>query len=411
MAGIGRLQASLMAAVGISVLLSALGPEVDAQQSADVPELGGSSPAVDDAFIVDLRDHPNFSGAWIDLAGRIHLAFIEHPGPVSQFETTAEVTLHFGRSHSFSAMVAEQARILEAFGWGSYVDELRGEIVIELPAVGTAAEVDTQFPYRIETVAQEAVFTADAPSLKGWLLRSDGLVQEFGSNASNKAAIPGAVAISATPSGLGYHDVATADGAVSSFGDAAVVTSALPSLDLRAPIVDATTSPTGALWLTGSDGGIFAFGGRFHGSLGALVLNEPVVAIASTPSGDGYWLVGSDGGIFAFGDAGFHGSVPSVLPGVRLSSPIVDIAPTRSGLGYLLLASDGGVFAFGDAQYAGSIPDFDVQLTDQNWRFLVSDGASQYALLDTSATLVSFGFEQGYFPIIVDLVDAAISLR
>ncbi|NOX31526.1 MAG: hypothetical protein GXP35_15990 [Actinobacteria bacterium] len=410
MAGFGRLQASLMLAVGVSILLSALAPGVDAQQSADVPELGGSYPAADDAFIVDLRDHPNFSGAWIDLAGRIHLAFIEHPGPASQFETTAEVTVHFGRSHSFAAMVAEQARILEAFGWGSYVDELRGEIVIEVPAVGTASEIDTQFPYRIELVAQEAVFTAEAPSLKGWLLRSDGVVQEFGSNASSKAAIPGAVAISATPSGLGYH-VATADGAVSSVGDAAVVTSALPSLDLRAPIVDATTSPTGALWLMASDGGIFAFGGRFHGSLGALVLNEPVVAIASTPSGDGYWLVASDGGIFAFGDAGFHGSVPSVLPGVRLSSPIVGIAPTRSGLGYLLLATDGGVFAFGDAQFAGSIPDFNVQLSDRNWRFLVSDGVSQYALLDTSGALASFGFEQGYFPITIDLVDAAMSLR
>ena len=39
-----------------------------------------------------------------------------------------------------------------------------------------------------------------------------------------------------------------------------------------------------------------------------MTLNQPIVGMASTPTGNGYWLVASDGGIFAFGDAAFHGS-------------------------------------------------------------------------------------------------------
>ena len=37
-------------------------------------------------------------------------------------------------------------------------------------------------------------------------------------------------------------------------------------------------------------------------------LNQPIVGMAPTPTGNGYWLVASDGGIFAFGDARFFGS-------------------------------------------------------------------------------------------------------
>ena len=51
-----------------------------------------------------------------------------------------------------------------------------------------------------------------------------------------------------------------------------------------------------------SDGGIFAFGNAgFHGSMGGITLNQPVVGIAADNSSGGYWLVASDGGIFAFG--------------------------------------------------------------------------------------------------------------
>jgi hypothetical protein len=44
--------------------------------------------------------------------------------------------------------------------------------------------------------------------------------------------------------------------------------------------------------------------------------------MASTPSGNGYWLVATDGGIFSFGDAAFHGSTGSIV----LNKPIVGMA-------------------------------------------------------------------------------------
>ena len=119
------------------------------------------------------------------------------------------------------------------------------------------------------------------------------------------------------------------------------------------------TNPTAApstkagtgYWLLGSDGGVFGFGGaRFHGSTGAVKLNQPIVGMAATPSGEGYWLVARDGGIFAFGDAAFFGSTGAI----RLNKPIVGMAATPTGKGYWLVASDGGIFAFGDAAFFGS---------------------------------------------------------
>ena len=63
-------------------------------------------------------------------------------------------------------------------------------------------------------------------------------------------------------------------------------------------------------WLASADGGVYAQGNAgFYGSLGALHLQGPVVAMAATPDGGGYWLVALDGGVFAFGDAGFYGSM------------------------------------------------------------------------------------------------------
>lgn len=104
-------------------------------------------------------------------------------------------------------------------------------------------------------------------------------------------------------------------------------------------------------WLAASDGGVFNFGDAgFFGSAGNITLNQPIVAIAATPSGDGYWLTASDGGIFSYGDAGFLGSTG----GIKLNRPIVAMAATPSGKGYRLFASDGGVFNFGDATHEGS---------------------------------------------------------
>jgi hypothetical protein len=77
------------------------------------------------------------------------------------------------------------------------------------------------------------------------------------------------------------------------------------------------------LWLVARDGGIFAFGDAgFHGSTGAIKLNQPIVGMARTPTGGGYWLVAQDGGIFAFGDAGFYGSTGAI----KLNKPINGMA-------------------------------------------------------------------------------------
>jgi len=136
------------------------------------------------------------------------------------------------------------------------------------------------------------------------------------------------------------------------FGFGAAETLGSPKDALRAPIVGIDATPSGdGYWLVASDGGVFCFGdARYHGSTGAMTLNQPIVGIASTASGDGYWLVASDGGIFCFGDAVFHGSTGRI----NLRRPIVGIAATPSGRGYWLVASDGGIFCFGDAVFHGS---------------------------------------------------------
>ena len=148
----------------------------------------------------------------------------------------------------------------------------------------------------------------------------------------------------------GYWLVAS-DGGIFAFGHAGFHGSA-GALSLNEPVVGMAAVPDdGGYWLVASDGGVFSYGNAgFYGSTGALRLNRPVVGMASTPDGGGYWLVASDGGIFAFGDAGFHGSTGSL----RLNKPVVGMAATPDGRGYWLVASDGGIFAFGDAGFYGS---------------------------------------------------------
>jgi Ca2+-binding RTX toxin-like protein len=153
------------------------------------------------------------------------------------------------------------------------------------------------------------------------------------------------------PVGFGYWLVAS-DGGIFAFGDAGFHGST-GALTLNQPIVGMTPTPSGnGYWFVASDGGIFAFGDApFHGSMGGTPLNQPIVGMEVTPSGAGYWLVASDGGIFAFGDAPFHGSTGAIT----LNQPIVGMTSTSSGDGYWFVASDGGIFAFGDAGFAGSM--------------------------------------------------------
>ena len=146
--------------------------------------------------------------------------------------------------------------------------------------------------------------------------------------------------------------LASADGGVYSQGNAGFYGS-LGALHLQGPVVAMAATPDGGgYWLAALDGGVFAFGdAAFYGSMGAVPLNQPIVGMASTPDGRGYWLVASDGGIFAFGDAPFLGS----MGGTSLVSAVTGMAPTHSGLGYWLVAGDGGIFTFGDAPFHGSI--------------------------------------------------------
>jgi hypothetical protein len=155
----------------------------------------------------------------------------------------------------------------------------------------------------------------------------------------------------ATAAAEGYW-LASADGGVYAVGDAGYYGS-LGALRLQGPIVAMAATPDGrGYWLAALDGGVFAFGDApFLGSMGAVPLNQPIVGMASTVDGGGYWLVASDGGVFAFGDAAFLGS----MGGTPLVSPVTGMAATHSGGGYWLVAGDGGIFSFGTAPFHGSI--------------------------------------------------------
>ena len=155
------------------------------------------------------------------------------------------------------------------------------------------------------------------------------------------------------PSGAptGYR-LTAADGGIFNFGNLPFCGST-GGIVLNQPVVGmASTTDGGGYWTVAADGGIFAFGDAgFYGSMGAVHLNRPIVGMATAPGGAGYWLVASDGGIFAFGDAGFYGS----MGGTPLNQPIVGMAAAPGGAGYWLVAADGGIFAFGDAGFYGSM--------------------------------------------------------
>ena len=148
----------------------------------------------------------------------------------------------------------------------------------------------------------------------------------------------------------GYWLVAS-DGGVFAYGDASFHGST-GAIKLNQPIVGMSSTPSRkGYFLVASDGGVFAFGDAvFRGSTGAIKLNQPIVGMAATPNGGGYFLVARDGGIFAFGNAVFKGSTGAI----KLAQPIVGMTTTPSGNGYFLVAADGGVFAFGDAVFKGS---------------------------------------------------------
>jgi FtsP/CotA-like multicopper oxidase with cupredoxin domain len=150
------------------------------------------------------------------------------------------------------------------------------------------------------------------------------------------------------PDLLGYRLVA-GDGGIFAFGRP--FHGSLGGVALHAPIVGGAAAPSGSgYWMVGADGGVFAFSAPFFGSLGGQAVPAPAVAIEPTPSGRGYWIVLADGSVRAFGDATHRGD----LAGLALHRPVTAMAATASGGGYWLVAEDGGIFSFGDAGFFGS---------------------------------------------------------
>jgi SpoIID/LytB domain protein len=194
-------------------------------------------------------------------------------------------------------------------------------------------------------------------------------------------------ALAGQPSGgTGGYWIDAADGGVFSFGGATFQGSA-GNLVLNKPIVGmASTSDGGGYWLVASDGGIFSYGDAiFYGSTGNLVLNKPIVGMASTPDGGGYWLVASDGGVFSFGDAHFYGSTGNLV----LNKPIVGMVPTADGHGYWLVASDGGIFSFGDTAFYGSLGA--TPPASPVVGMAPSAGGDGYWMLEANGTVQGFG--------------------
>ena len=125
--------------------------------------------------------------------------------------------------------------------------------------------------------------------------------------------------VRATTGTGGYREVA-ADGGVFALGSS--YDGSMGGTPLHAPIVGVAEDPwTGGYWEVASDGGIFAFDAPYFGSMGGHHLNAPIVGMATDPLTGGYWEVASDGGVFAF-HAPFYGS----MGGTRLRAPIVGIA-------------------------------------------------------------------------------------
>ena len=158
-------------------------------------------------------------------------------------------------------------------------------------------------------------------------------------------------------------------------------------LQLNQPVVGMAATPSGqGYWQVARDGGMFTFGDApFLGSTGDLRLNSPIVGMAATPTGRGYWLVAADGGIFTFGDAPFLGSTGDL----RLNSPIVGMAATPSGRGYWLVARDGGIFTFGDAAFLGSTGD--LRLNAPIVGMAPSPSGRGYRVVATDGGIFTFG--------------------
>ena len=142
----------------------------------------------------------------------------------------------------------------------------------------------------------------------------------------------------------------------------AVASAVMVAVGLVATAPPSSAAPTGST-LVGSvlaaphiypGGGVLSFNTPFLAAPTTVPLNSVVVAQAVNPvateSDEGYWLASADGGVYSVGNAGFYGS----LGALHLQGPVVAMAPTPDGKGYWLVAADGGIFNYGDAKFDGS---------------------------------------------------------
>jgi streptogramin lyase len=170
-------------------------------------------------------------------------------------------------------------------------------------------------------------------------------------NAGNETTVECPYSVTQDAGETGYRMVA-GDGGIFTFGDRNFHGST-GALVLNQPIVGGATrgSDLDGYWIVAADGGVFAFNAEFHGSLANEVLPAPAVEIEPTPTGKGYWIVLANGTVRTFGDAAHFGD----MTGQVLNRPIIGMSVTTTGLGYWLVAQDGGIFSFGDAVFHGSM--------------------------------------------------------
>jgi hypothetical protein len=232
---------------------------------------------------------------------------------------------------------------------GSYDPDGTITLHVPLPDIGNPAAGTTLFSAVASTV------TAGQPLETQAVFNQTDAAEPFNFTLGAPVVPPGALGPSldrAAPGcfGTGYWTDA-ADGGIFTFGDATFYGSQ-GDHPLNQPVVAMAHTPScKGYWMVATDGGMFTHGDAgFFGSEGSLRLNKPIVGMAASPSGNGYWLVASDGGIFTHGDAEFFGSMGNK----HLNKPIVGMAATPSGKGYWMVASDGGIFTFGDAAFMGS---------------------------------------------------------
>ena len=264
---------------------------------------------------------------------------------------TAAASVSFG-GHAAAFSVTNDGSIVAASPVGVGLGAV--DIVVTAPGGTSATSPADQFVFTQSAPPRVVAMAATSDSNGYGLASSDGRVFPFGDAAFYGS--PASLGLDKPIVGMadtpdpGYWLVA-ADGGIFAYGDARFFGSR-GGQPLNWPIVGMAATPDGGGdWLVAADGGIFAYGDApFFGSRGGQPLNKLIVGMAATPDGAGYWLVAADGGIFAYGDAGFLGS----RGGQPLNKPIVGMASTRDGRGYWLVASDGGIFAFGDAGFFGS---------------------------------------------------------